>query len=314
MACYYPMKMYRSPSGPNPNGKWPLVSHSKDPNSASMDIPCGRCIGCRLERSRQWAIRCVNEAQMHEQNCFITLTYDNDNIIFGKNETGTLVPNDLQLFWKRLRKEINKNGNHKCRYFACGEYGGTTNRPHYHACVFGYDFPDKIYHTTKEGNSLYSSAMLNNIWGNGHCLIGSVTFESAAYVARYIMGKKLGREKDYYVEQGIEPEFVRMSRRPGIGTKWFEKYHKDVTTFDIQVINNKETRPPKFYDKILEKTNPELYNKNKTNRKTYKFKTRLQITQNTKNILWYSKRKKNENQIKEKIKLQKIERLKRDLE
>jgi len=314
MACYYPLRMYRSPAGPNPNGKWPLVSHVNT-QSPEINVPCGRCIGCRLERSRQWAIRCVNEAQMHEENCFITLTYNDDKIIYGKNETGTLVPNDLQLFWKKLRKEINKNGNRKCRYFACGEYGDTTSRPHYHACVFGFDFQDKKYHrTTETGDRLYSSDMLNRIWGHGHCLIGSVTFESAAYVARYIMGKKLGREKEYYKEQGIEPEFVRMSRRPGIGSTWFEKYKNDVITNDIQVVNGKETKPPKFYDKLLEKTNPELYLKNKSNRINNQILNRKLKTNTTKKILWYNKRLKTDTKIRETIKLQKIQKLKRNLE
>lgn len=307
------MKFYKSPAGPNPNGKWPLVSHTDKP-SEGVTVPCGRCIGCRLERSRQWAIRCINEAQMHEQNSFITLTYNKENIKYGGNESGTLWPKDLQDFWKRLRKELSKDGK-SIRYFACGEYGDTTRRPHYHACLFGHDWPDKKPHSKNQnGDILYTSDNLNRLWGHGHCLIGDVTFESAAYVARYIMGKKLGREAEYYKENGIEPEFVRMSRRPGIGATWFEKYSKDVTQFDIQVVDGKETKPPKYYDKLLERSNLETYNKNKSNRKTYKFKSRLQLTKNTKNILWYSSRKKNENQIKETIKLQKIERLSRNLE
>lgn len=312
MACYYPIKMYRSPSGPNSKGKTPLVSHVKT-SQGGIDVPCGRCIGCRLERSRQWAVRCKNEADMNDENCFITLTYNNENLLYRSTDRPTLNPRDLQLFWKRLRKEFDKNGR-KFRYFACGEYGDTTNRPHYHACLFGIDFKDKKYHSTKNDNHLYTSDLLNHIWGNGHCLIGAVTFESAAYVARYIMGKKLGNQKDYYIENDIIPEFNTMSRRPGIGANWFDKYHKDVTTFDIQVVNGVETRPPKYYDKLLEKMDVDKYNKNKSNRNYQKLKTRLQQTKTTKNILMYNKRQKNDKKIKETIKIQKIKILKRSLE
>jgi len=316
MACYYPMKMYRSPSGPNPNGKWPLVSTIKG-DGAAITIPCGRCIGCRLERSRQWAIRCINEAQLHEENAFITLTYNDEKIVYGKNETGTLVPADLQLFWKRLRKELDKNGK-RIRYFACGEYGDTTNRPHYHACLFGYDFPDKKpYSKNENGDILYSTDMLTNIWGNGLCYTGSVSFESAAYVARYIMGKKLGREKDYYNINGIQPEFVTMSRRPGIGSKWYDKYKNDVITNDIQIVRGHETRPPKFYDKLLEKENPEQYKVNKTKRLEYQFKSRseiMTILKTKSKTISLSHYKNNLIKNKEKVKIQKIIKLKRNLE
>lgn len=310
MACHYPVKMYRTPSGPNPNGKWPLVSHT-DKLSEGVTVPCGRCIGCRLERSRQWAIRCVNEAQLYEENSFITLTYNDENIKYGGNESGTLWPKDLQDFWKRLRKELSKDGK-SIRYFACGEYGDTTRRPHYHACLFGHDWSDKKPHSKNEnGDILYISDSLANIWGHGNCYTGAVTFQSAAYVARYIMGKKLGRDSEYYKENGIEPEFVRMSRRPGIGSKWFEKYSKDVTTFDIQVVDGKETVPPKFYDKLLEKTDPELYQKNKSKRKAFRLNNRVKTIKSTKSILWNQKRLKNQNKIKEIIKLQQIKKLQR---
>jgi len=311
MACYFPMKLYRSPSGPNDNGKWPLVAKA---NENAITVPCGRCIGCRLERSRQWAIRCINEASMHEKNAFITLTYNQDKIIYGKSTTGTLVLEDLQKFWKRLRKELGKNGTF-IRYFACGEYGDTTNRPHYHACLFGFDWPDKVLYSVKNGNNLYSSDMLNNIWGNGNCYSGDVTFESAAYVARYIMKKHLGRDSDYYEKEGIAPEFVAMSRRPGIGTKWFEKYHSDVINNDIMVINGKETKPPKFYDKLTESLNPEQYHLNKNLRKFYKYKNRNLLSKkylNSQSIKSYITRLQNEGYIRELIKNQKISRLVRN--
>lgn len=265
MPCYHPLTLYQSKNGPNPKtGKWALTGLPFGLPEKPVPVPCGRCIGCRLERSRQWAVRCVHEAQMHQQNCFITLTYRNDALTYG-DERPTLYPRDLQLFLKKLRKKYEPT---IIRFFACGEYGGLTNRPHYHACIFGFDFQDKKFHSTKMDNHLYTSNTLNNIWGHGNCLIGNVTFESAAYVARYIMDKKMGETAKYYVEQSITPEFVRMSRRPGIGKSWFDKYHTDIFPADRVVIrNNTICTPPKYYSGQFEILNPVKYSLIKNNRK-----------------------------------------------
>lgn len=216
-------------------------------------VACGRCDGCLLDRSRQWAIRCDNERQMHDQNSFLTLTYSPENLIYGGNQYGTLVPDHLMLFWKRLRKRIRK----RIRYFACGEYGDKFSRPHYHACLFGFDFPDKTWDNTKNGNNYYHSDMLDDIWGHGRCVIGDVTFESAAYVARYILGKKFGKDAQRYKQEGIEPEFVRMSRRPGIGSEWLDKFQSDVYPHDYMVIRNGiKVKPPKYYNQKYLKSHP----------------------------------------------------------
>lgn len=210
-----------------------------------VTVPCGRCIGCRLERSRQWAIRCICEAQMHDRNSFITLTYDDQHLVYGGAEHGILVPRHIELFWKRLRKRLGK-----FRYFACGEYGDKSNRPHYHACIFGLDFKDKKLWSSKDGVNLYTSDILNNEWKHGNCIIGDVTFESAAYVARYIMKKRLGKSASSYKEEGITPEFVRMSRRPGIGSAWFDKYSEDVYPHGVMTIKGGlRCQPPKYFDR-----------------------------------------------------------------
>jgi hypothetical protein len=244
MACTSPVRLYRSKKGPGTNGKWPLKGLSQgDPSKLEL-VPCGRCIHCRLERSRQWAIRCVHESQMHKDNSFITLTYRDEELVTGGFVRPSLYPRHLQLFMKRLRKEYG-NG---IRFFACGEYGERFNRPHYHACIFGLDFEDKAFYNSKGGNNMYTSNSLDRIWSHGSCIIGDVTFESAAYVARYIMGKHLGATADYYEQHGIEPEFVRMSRRPGIGTPWLEKYGKDVFPNDMVVVRGGiKCKPPRFY-------------------------------------------------------------------
>lgn len=227
MPCYHPM----------------ALKSKYDYRGMPLIVPCSRCIGCRLERSRQWAVRCVNEAQMHEDNAFLTLTYKDESLTFGR-ERATLFPRHLQLFFKRLRK---KHGNN-IRYFACGEYGEETNRPHYHACVFGLKIDDKKLWSIRNGNYLYNSENLDKIWKLGQVIIGDVTFESAAYVARYIVAKKLGKNASYYEEEGIEPEFVRMSRRPGLGSKWLDKYSNDVYPHDYMIIRNGvKSKPPRYY-------------------------------------------------------------------
>lgn len=264
MPCYYPMTLYKSRMGPSENGKWPLVSMSEGYRDLPVKVPCGRCVGCRLERARQWAVRCMHEAQGNDKNCFVTLTYRQDELIYGRNTTGTLVPRHLTLFWKRLRKEYG-NG---IRYFACGEYGGQYHRPHYHAAIFGFDFPDKKLSGAKNGNDYYSSDSLNHIWSHGNCIIGNLTFESASYVARYIMDKKLGEEASYYEQEGIEPEFVRMSRRPGIGSSWYDQFHTDLYPHAFCVIRGGiKSSIPRYYSNKYETMEPLSYREVKERRK-----------------------------------------------
>lgn len=256
MTCYSPMTLYPSKKGINPEtGKIPLTGYKQSTMKNGQRVPCGKCIGCHLEWSRQWAVRCMAEKQTQEFSEFITLTYRDDALVYGKAEHGTLVPRDLELFWKRLRKAYGDG----IRYFACGEYGDKSNRPHYHAIVYGCDIKDKKYQYTKNGSQLYSSDTLDNIWTHGSCIIGDVTFESVAYVARYILKKAEGKTRHYYESNGIEPEFVRMSRRPGLGLEWLKRYHKDVYPNDKMVIRNGvKVRPPRYFDLKMDSKNPQL--------------------------------------------------------
>jgi len=164
---------------------------------------------------------------------------------------------------KRLRKAISPK---KVRFFHCGEYGEKNARPHYHACLFGYDFPDKIHYTTRDECPLYISPMLQKLWPQGFSTVGNVTFESAAYVARYITKKITGdlAEKHY---NGRQPEYTTMSRRPGIGKDWYDSFSADVFPSDEIVLRGKIMHPPRFYDKQLEAQNPQLYEKIKLDRK-----------------------------------------------
>lgn len=246
MACYHPLIGYKGHK--NDRGRHPLVFNlAHSPSGIEMTVPCGQCIGCRIDRSRQWAIRCIHEASLHEQNCFLTLTYDNEHLPPG----GSLYPQHMVLFFKRLRKKYGK-----LRYFQCGEYGDRFARPHHHSIIFGFDFPDKKVFSRREGVTLYRSDSLDRLWGNGHCSIGAVTFQSAAYVARYIMKKVNGDQaEDYY--RGRKPEYITMSRRPGIAADWFKKYSSDVYPKDFITHEGKRFKPPRFYDKLFDNIDPE---------------------------------------------------------
>ena len=233
-----------------------------------LTIPCGQCVGCRLERSRQWAVRCVHEASLHEDNCFITLTYNNESL----PEDGSLNKKHFQDFMKRLRK---KYKNKKIRYYHCGEYGDKNFRPHYHAIIFGLQFDDQKLFTVNNGEKLYTSEKLEKLWPFGFSTIGTVTFESAAYVARYVMKKVNGKNAKNHYERvnndtgeiyNLVSEYNTMSRRPGIAAGWFDKYKDDVYPSDNIHLREKTFRPPKFYDKMYEHLMPNEMEKIKKQR------------------------------------------------
>lgn len=208
-------------------------------------------MGCRLERSRQWAVRCVHEASLHADNCFVTLTYDDEHL----PGDGSLEPRDVTLFLKRLRKRG------RFRYLYCGEYGETRQRPHYHALLFGREFADKVRcEDAKSGAPQYESAELSGVWGCGRATVAALTFESAAYVARYCVQKVNGDlAEGHYARVSpltgeiiqVLPEFGRMSRRPGIGRGWIERYHDEVYPSDEVIARGHPSKPPRYYDAYL---------------------------------------------------------------
>ena len=211
-----------------------------------------------MDKSRQWAVRCIHEERMNVERgfkgSFLTLTYDERNL----PEDGSLDPGDHTWFIKRLRERLWRKHRRKIRFYMCGEYGEKLLRPHYHYLIFGYDFPDKYHFKTHRGEKYYRSEELEKLWPLGQSLIGNVTVESAGYCARYVMKKQTGdsARSHYRNENGvcIEPEFSRMSLKPGIGAEWFAKYGKqDVyDSGDFIVINGKKFSTPRYYDKLLE--------------------------------------------------------------
>lgn len=167
---------------------------------------------------------------------------------------------------KRFRKRFKDS---TIRFYMAGEYGDKFERPHFHACIFGFNFPDRtVWKRTPSGSLIYRSQCLEDLWLFGYSSIGDVTFESAAYVARYVMKKRTGRGVgDHYETTDMEtgeikdrtPEFNRMSLKPGIGYGWYEKYHSDVYPHDYVVVNGREVKPPKYYDKKFAEDFPEAF-------------------------------------------------------
>lgn len=267
MTCYHPIEGKYAPWR-NSSGKRPIIfNQTGNKLLETVKVPCGQCIGCRLDKSRAWAIRVVKEASLHEDNCFITLTYNDENL----PENGSLVKEHFTKFMKRLRKKLSPR---KIRYYMCGEYGTKYGRPHYHAVIFNYDFPDKEEierhnQYRQDLPKLYTSTILSETWGKGYVSIGEVTLDSAAYIARYCTKKITGEaEHENYFNFDIETgeikerlqEYQTMSRRPGIAADWFDKYGKEeIQVGDYITEKGKKIKVPRYFQDRLEQQDPEAY-------------------------------------------------------
>lgn len=247
MPCYSPIRGVLV--GP-PGGR--SLRFERGVVGKAVSLPCGKCLGCKLERSRQWAVRIVHEAKMHEASAFITLTFSPEHL----PKDASLSVETCQLFLKRLRARVAPT---RIRFFLCGEYGEQFGRPHYHAIIFGFDFPDKVPLKRSGEFALYESKLLSDTWGLGFASIGEVSFDSAAYVASYATKKILtNREDEAKRLKGRRPEFLLMSRRPGIGRAWIDKFASDVYPSDEIISRGVSARPPRYYDQVLEVKDPAL--------------------------------------------------------
>ena len=214
----------------------PVVLNKKIVNSAgivtgfnSYSVPCGRCIACRLNFANSWATRIVSEAKQWKFASFVTLTYNDDNVPYNELGYQTLSKRDCQLFFKRARKEVS------FRYFLGGEYGDTWRRPHYHFCCFS------------NHEAVTNIDFWEKHWRKGFVYVGSLTRNSANYVAKYCVKKLGGKMAEFYKERQIEPEFALMSRRPGIGYDYIMKFKDLVKNNGFVVVDGKKQSIPKFF-------------------------------------------------------------------
>lgn len=282
MPCFAPLKGWYAREK-NPSGKRSIVfKYKKGYSDRQVTVPCGQCLGCRLERSKQWAIRIWHESQLNQDNCFITLTFNNKHL----SPNSSLVKSDFQKFIKRLRKRF---PDRKIRYFHCGEYGELCaicdksrkkcrckhyvkklGRPHHHAILFNFDFKDKQVLENHGDYKTYTSQTLDELWSDpktkeslGFSMIGNVTFQSAGYVARYVVKKVNGKQASSYYN-GKVPEYITMSKgrgeEKGIGDRFYNLFGKEIYEKDqVRINGDFVSRPPKYYDKKFELTDPKRY-------------------------------------------------------
>ena len=271
MPCFNRRQAFQKHSGAPVTWHYLDVASTKEHaiKSFGISIPCHSCIGCRVDYGEMWAFRMHCERQMHSLNCFITLTYDDSHL----PDHSTLVKKDFQDFMKRLRKKFSSV---RISYYHCGEYGDQYGRPHYHAILFGFDFPDKILSSSKNGHNFYTSDILSKIWGKGHCLIGEATYETMAYTSRYVTKRVTGKASSIHYANGFDPatgeifyklpEYSSMSLKPAIGLTWLQRYYTDIYPSDFLTINGRPRRPPAYFDDQMQIINPSLISTVKLNR------------------------------------------------
>lgn len=342
MPCYHPITAWHS-KDLNPSGKRSLVFNPSLAlqRDAPISVSCKQCTGCRLCRSAQWAARSVHETQLYTQdgisnNCFITLTY-NDQSLYARDVPWSLDVEDFQLFFKRLRREFGPG----IRYLHCGEYGECCRtcgvkesehkhsldactdyqlgRPHFHAIIFNLTFPDLVPCGIRNGYVYYTSQSLQDLWScpdtgrpYGFVVVGNVSFQSAAYVARYALKKRNGEQHfdRYFDPQTVDQEtgefvlrrseYATMSLKPGIGKDWLPLYWQDIYPHDYIDLGNFRIKPPEYYDNWLEKNHPWVYDEVK--------QTRLE-----KSMVYHEDYTQDRLYVREVVKLAQIQQLVRDL-
>lgn len=256
MPCLYPLKAYRSRERAATGGYGITFNATRaliESAGGHLEFPCNKCIGCRVDRSRAWAVRCMHEAQMHQDNCFLTLTYDDKHL-----------PDDYSVdlaeyknFLKRLRVSLAPK---QIRFFGCAEYGEENHRPHYHFLIFNHRPTDLQLHSHNKKIPLHTSQSIQKLWKLGFSTVGELNYQTAAYCARYVI-KKIGGDlaSHHYTRQHpitgllhqVRPEFSTQSRRPGLGDSWLQKYKDDVFPSDFVVVDGKKHPVPKFYTRRL---------------------------------------------------------------
>lgn len=251
MSCFRPLDAYRDRQGAVRLGLGGGAA------TESFSIPCGRCVGCKMDRARAWSIRITHEAKLYDANRFCTFTYSDEHL----PESRSLEYRDFQLFMKRYRKRMRgvsegPQGGRPLRFFCAGEYGSVRQRPHFHAILFNVKFEDEV---EWENGTRWSRLLEEELWQKGSVQLDDVTPASAAYVAGYSMKKVYGRRAVERYEDvvnlatgevsGRRPEFVAMSLRPGIGRWYFDRYGSDMLGVgkDMAVVDGQRWKVPRYY-------------------------------------------------------------------
>jgi len=267
MACEKPKTAYRPANG----GPLYWTPPTDGRAAAKIEIPCGSCILCREEQARQWAVRLTHEQTLHDEACFGTLTYD-DKFLPTIEGTPTLNYAHTHDFVHRARKYVLRKYGRKISYYLVGEYGDKSNRPHYHFAMFGHAFTEKMQIIRTSPTVLWTSQELAKLWGHGYVSIGALTFESAQYTASYVT-KKLRAKQQYVRVDEVTGELIPLvqprafvSTKPAIGKRWWELWHQGVIDHDHVIMNGRRQKPPKYYDRLLEKKDKQLYDKMKEKR------------------------------------------------
>lgn len=251
MSCFHPLEAYRDRS----SGRVTIGYHpGESPRRDGMELPCGRCVGCKMDRARAWSIRVMHEAQLYDSNLFVTLDYAPESL----PKSLSLEYPHFQKFMRRLRRRMpgvspSPVGTYPIRFFCAGEYGEKFQRPHWHAVLFNCYFKDSV----RLFNGTSRSATAESVWEHGNVVIGEVTAASAAYVAGYTLAKRYGQSAQDHYEDVVNlstgevtarrAEFCQMSRDPGIGAWWYSRFKGDLFPKDHAVVEGKEHKVPGYY-------------------------------------------------------------------
>lgn len=262
MSCYRPKTIKHSPKKNNINYK------------PEIQVPCGRCVGCERDNAKRWCQRMVHEAKLYELgygSCMVTLTYDDKHVPTNKHGCMTLKKIHLQNFVKRLRYYYPER---KIRYFGCGEYGSKTERPHYHIVLFNISFREDKYvlpvqynydaakfFTKGQDKLLYGSHVLKKAWTDGNSSITLFSPALAMYVAKYVVKDAvMWRKREEY--KGMrEPMFGIMSLKPGLGADYYKRYKDQWFDLDIVTVGGMKMKPHRYYEKLLDREDPERLEK-----------------------------------------------------
>lgn len=292
IATWYPKshKKYGQPRLLGKLRKYPgqILTHAVDKDTGEVlqtfQMNCGKCIGCRLDYAKEFAGRiCMEQTYYPNNSFFVTLTYSDENLpcidsdgqLFRPNgmrsdcldegAKAVLLMDDLQKWFMRLRSAISYNYDNPMdiRYYACGEYGPSTLRPHFHVCLFGLPGDDLQEHVrNKLGNMLYTSGLIEETWGNGFAPLAVNNYKTAGYTARYTMKKANGLDNDAFDKLGLPHEFTLSSRRPGLAKRYYDEHKEQIYKYDEITLNamSKDDKvqfaPPRYFDKFYEQENP----------------------------------------------------------